>query len=92
VQPTMWLTGPLRKAYSCSRKVPQRWQRNERSHREYRRLWVVGGLATKQTGVVGFLMCQGKEIAFRVDPSVMAFIPVAAITACRGRRRICSMS
>ena len=28
----------LRKAYSCSVKVPQRWQRNERSHWEYRRL------------------------------------------------------
>ena len=26
--------------YSCSVKVPQRWQRNERSHWEYRRLWV----------------------------------------------------
>ncbi len=25
---------------SCSVKVPQRWQRNERSHREYRRLCV----------------------------------------------------
>ena len=32
--------GHLRKAYSCSVTVPQRWQRNERSHWGYRRLWV----------------------------------------------------
>ena len=31
---------PLWKAYSCSIKAPQRWHRKERSHREYRRLWV----------------------------------------------------
>src|SRR5437667_34360 len=37
---SLCLTRPLRKAYSCSVKVPQRWQRNERSHWEYRRLWV----------------------------------------------------
>jgi hypothetical protein len=32
------LTRPLRKAYSSSVKVPQRWQRNERSQWAYRRL------------------------------------------------------
>ena len=29
-------TYPLRYACSCSVKVPQRWQRNERFHSEYR--------------------------------------------------------
>jgi len=32
------LTRPLRKVHFCSVKAPQRWQRNERSHWEYRRL------------------------------------------------------
>lgn len=31
----------LRKAYSCSVTVPQLWQRNEPSHWEYRRVWVI---------------------------------------------------
>src|SRR5215472_5808291 len=36
--PSLCLTRPLRKACSCSVRVPQRWQRNQRSHYEYRRV------------------------------------------------------